>query len=100
MNTEKLIREAKARFKHQEAKIYLQEKYSNRLEFASQGGSWTATPELISFLTCFSDHVVLVDNYNNPVKVSVDELLTEAKILYQSVMEEWLAEFKELSNLR
>lgn len=100
MDTEKLVKEAKARFKHKEAKVYLTEKYINRLTFAYQGGSWTADMELISFLECFKGSIILIDNYRNPIKVNVTELAAEARRLYTEVMQEWYDEYQELQNLR
>lgn len=100
MDTNKLITEAKARFKHSESKLYLEEKYVNRLIIANQGGMWSVTPELLGFLKTAPDEVILKDNYNNPVKVNSAELLSEAQTLYSAVMLAWFTEYTELQSSR
>lgn len=103
MDTTQLIRDAKARFKFQENKIYLNEKYSNRLTFASQTGMWTATPELINFLYVAKhrqDSIVLKDNFGNPIRVNPSVLEDEAWKIYNHVMDDWLNEHIELQRNR
>lgn len=100
MDTKKLITEAKARFSHHESKLYLTEKYTNKLTFANQGGMWTASPEFIGFLRTSKNQVILQDNYNIPVKVTSKELCNAMEDLYNSVMEEWLKEYSELKTKR
>jgi hypothetical protein len=43
---------------------------------------------------------VLLDNYENPIKVDRFELLTFANDLYVSVMHEWHEEYSKLQSLR
>lgn len=100
MDTKSLITTAKARFKHQEAKLYLQEKYQNKLTIASQGGYWTITTEWLAYLQTCPDTTIILDNYNNPVQVNSAELLQQAKLIYESTMVQWLAEWKTLESLR
>lgn len=100
MDTKKLITEAKARFSHHESKIYLTEKYSNRLTFANQGGMWTVSPEFIGFLRTAKNQVILKDDYNIPIKINSKELCNAMEDLYNTVMEEWLKEYTELKNKR
>lgn len=101
MDTYSLIREAKARFNHQESRRYLLEKYTAQLSFPDQGGLWTANTTLITFLrTQSQETVILLDNYNKPVKVQVSDLLEKAQQVYDSVMEAWLEEFEELRTRR
>jgi hypothetical protein len=101
MNTEDLIKEAKARFHHNYQKIQLSQKYNSKLLFASQGGLWAAGPELFGTLHCLtSDEVVLLDNYKNPVKIKRDELRVKAIEVYEAVMREWHAEYESLKNNR
>ena len=104
MDTKTLITEAKARFAHNSAKDYLQEKYDAKLLVAVQGGLWKADQETISFLTVmindYDDRVVIMDTFQNPVLVDRSELLTKLKDVYNSVMAEWYNEWKELESNR
>lgn len=101
MDSLNLIQEVKARFKHQESKIYLEEKYQNSLSFANQGGLWTASIELLTFLrTSTTDTVVILDNYNNPVRVEVAELRDAVEQVYEEVMSQWHTEYTELQKNR
>lgn len=101
MDTTELIKEAKARFNHNSAKTYLKSKYQSKLIVADQGGLWTATPELISFLSSTQDTTsILLDSYNNPIKVDTTKLLIKLKEIYQLVMEEWHTEFTSLEKIR
>jgi hypothetical protein len=97
MDTKTLISEAKARFNHNSAKAQLKDKYDGKFIIAEQGGLWKATPELISFLNSMDDNfIVLIDNFNNPVQVNRDQLLSVLKDTYQKVMLEWYKEWKEI----
>ena len=97
MDTKTLISEAKARFNHNSAKAQLKDKYDGKFIIAEQGGLWKATPELISFLNSMDDNfIVLIDNFNNPVQVNRDQLLSVIKDTYQKVMLEWYKEWKEI----
>jgi hypothetical protein len=104
MDTKTLITEAKARFAHNSAKDYLQEKYDAKLLVAVQGGLWKADQKTISFLTVmindYDDRVVIMDTFQNPVLVDRSELLTKLKDVYNSVMAEWYNEWKELESKR
>lgn len=100
MNTQKLIQEAKARFKHHESKLYLAEKYKNMLTFAHSGGLWTATPELITFLTVSPEQITLKDDFGIPIRVTSKDLLEHCWKVYTQTMDEWLQEYNNLQNLR
>lgn len=97
MDTKTLISEAKARFNHNSAKAQLKDKYEGKFIVAEQGGLWKATPELISFLNSMDDNfIILIDNFNNPVQVKRDQLLSIIKDTYQKVMLDWYKEWKEI----
>ena len=100
MNTQKIIQEARAKFKRTESKIYLTEKYEPRLTFAFCGGMWTATTELLGFLEGAPPEVVILDNFGNPVQVDTEEFKKRCWENYNTVMAEWLKEYSELSTLR
>jgi hypothetical protein len=101
MDTKTLITEAKARFAHNSAKDYLKEKYNAKLLVAEQGGLWRADKETISFLTAFlNEEVVLMDTFDNPVKVNRQDLKDKLCETYYRVMNEWHNEWKELESKR
>lgn len=101
MDTKSLIKEAKARFNHNSSKEYLKDKYKAKLTVASQGGLWKVTPELLVFVdSAGSTELVLLDSYDNPIKVNRLELLTLLRDTYNNVMVEWYSEFKELEGKR
>jgi hypothetical protein len=101
MDTTKLIKDAKARFSHNSAKAYLQEKYKSKLVIAEQGGLWNADAQTIGFLNSFSDEtLVVIDTFDNPVKVDRSKLLESLTKTYNNVMTEWNSEWKELERKR
>lgn len=102
MDTKTLITEAKARFAHNSAKEYLREKYEAKLLIADQGGLWRADIETIGFLKSWqlSDELVMIDTFNNPVKVDRIRLLLALQDTYQAVMNEWYDEWKALETKR
>ena len=101
MDTKTLISEAKARFNHNSAKAQLKDKYDGKFIIAEQGGLWKATPEIIAFLNSIDDNfVILIDNFNNPVQVNREQLLTVVKETYQRVMLDWYKEWKEIETVR
>ena len=97
MDTKELIAEVKARQNHNSAKAYLKSKYQSKLIVADQGGLWKATPELIGFLS-ISDttHVVILDAYENPIRVDINQLQKKLRETYNIVMEQWYVEYTDL----
>lgn len=102
MDTKTLLTEARARFNHNSAKEYLKEKYEAKLLIADQGGLWKADLQTITFLSAVSNvtEIVLIDTFNNPVKVNRLELLSKLENTYLDVMNEWYGEWKELETKR
>jgi hypothetical protein len=101
MDTKSLITEAKARFNHNSAKAYLKDKYDSKFIVADQNGLWRANLETINFLTATSDaEVIIIDTFNNPVKVIRQELLDKLNTVYKITMEEWYIEWVELEKNR
>ena len=101
MDTKTLVKDAKARFSHNSAKAYLKEKYSSKLVIAEQGGLWRADAQTIGFLNSFSDEtLVVIDTFDNPVKVNRIELLESLTKTYTKIMTEWNSEWKELERKR
>jgi hypothetical protein len=101
MSTKILVDNAKVRFNHSESRLYLIEKYKNKLVLPHAGGMFNITIELLSFLQASKkDYLVLLDSYNNPIKVSRLELLEAMTEKYDYIMSEWLHEYTELSVMR
>ena len=101
MDTKTLIADAKARFNHNSAKAYLAEKYNAKLIIAEQGGLWKADQQTIAFLSASgNEEIVLIDMFNNPVKVNRKELMDKLTDTYWIVMKEWHSEWQELEGKR
>ena len=101
MDTNELINDLKIRFNHNSAKDYLKNKYESKLIVADQGGLWKATIEIISFLsTNNQEQIVLMDSFNNPVKVDRILLLNKLTNTYNQVTNEWYTEWSELERQR
>ena len=97
MDTNQLIADSKARFSHNSAKAYLQDKYNSKLLVAEQGGLWKADAQTISLLDAFMlSEMVVMDTFGNPVKVKRIELLDKLQDVYATVMEEWYNEWSDL----
>jgi hypothetical protein len=98
MNTDKLIAYSRSRFEHAAARRNLKEKYQSKLTFAYKGGMFSAGPELINILnTCPWDDAVILDLYENPVRVAPIELKKLAEQRWQEQMNAWLVEYEELN---
>jgi hypothetical protein len=102
MNTEDLVAHARARFDHVAARRVLKEKYSARMLFAYCGGMFRAGPELLTLLhACpVEDNIVILDIYENPVRVNPGELQRLAHDRWQEQMNAWLVEHDQISQRR
>lgn len=91
----------RARMDHAAARLSLQEKYQAKMIFAHAGGMWRAGPELqTTLLTCPAAEAVLLDLYDNPVKVDTKELYALSQQRWQEQMTAWLTEWTDLQNQR
>ena len=102
MNTDDLIKHSRARFDHAAARRMLKEKYQAKMIFAHAGGMWRAGPELLSLLKfCTPDkEIVILDLYENPIRINTKELWNLAAERWQEQMNAWLVEYDELSKKR
>ncbi len=102
MDTEKFISHGRTRFDHAAARRVLKEKYQGKLTFAYKGGMWLAGPELHSAIfTCGQiGNVVLLDLYENPVKIDTTELMKLSQERWQEQMTAWLVEYEKLNKQR
>jgi len=101
MDTDQLIEHSRARFDHAAARRVLREKYQARMLFAHGGGMWRAGPELLTLLmACPDPTAVILDLYENPVQVHVQELSALAQQRWQEQMNAWLAEHQQINQQR
>ena len=95
-----MIAHSRARFEHATARRTLREKYQAKLIFAHAGGMWSAGPELLTVLKLCSDQAVILDLYENPVRVNAEELYELVAERWQEQMNAWLTEYTELNKNR
>ena len=101
MDTDALIAHARARFDHVAARRVLKEKYEARMIFAHAGGMFRSAPETITFLSLYNNEdIVIVDLYDNPVKVNAADLKDEMQKRWREQMNAWLVEWAELQKQR
>lgn len=101
MDTDQLVAYSRARFDHAAARQILQEKYQAKMLFAYSGGMWRAGPELQTMLmTCPDSEAVILDLYENPVRVNTRELFAQSQQRWQEQMTAWLLEHEELNKKR
>ena len=102
MNTDELISHSRGRFDHAVAKRTLKEKYLAKMIFAHAGGMWRAGPELNNMIfTCGRmGEIVLMDLYENPIKVDSKELMALSQERWNEQMNAWLVEHAELMKTR
>lgn len=101
MDTNQLVAHARARFEHATARKVLKEKYQAKMIFAYAGGMFESTPEMITFLSLYpAQEIVLLDLYDNPIKVNADYLKDEMQKRWYEQMNAWLVEYEELNKNR
>jgi hypothetical protein len=101
MNTDDLVAQVRARFDHASAKKLLKEKYEARMIFAHAGGMWRAGPELqTTLLTCPDSSAVILDLYQNPIKINTKELYVMSQQRWQEQMTAWLIEYEQAQQKR
>ena len=102
METEKLVAHARAKFDHAAARRTLKEKYEARMLFAYKDGMFRAGPELLTLLQALpaEDNVVIVDLYENPIKINRTELRALAFGRWQEQMNAWHVEYENFNQKR
>jgi len=103
MDTDNLVKYARERFDHAAARRVLKEKYEAKMIFAYANGMWRAGPELQSILLSCPDtdtDAVILDLYETPIKIDVNELLALSQQRWQEQMTAWLVEFEYTNQQR
>ena len=82
----------------------LRARVESLLSYSIDGGTFTIDPGLISFVKTLKDSgletTVLLDIYNNPVQVNVEDFLTEILSRYTEATNDYYAEYTKLSKAR
>lgn len=101
MDTDQLIAHGRARFEHAAARRLLQERYQAKMTFAHHGGMWQAGPTLLALLSvCTDNEAVILDLYDIPVRIVVQELRDLAYQRWQEQMTAWLTEHEAIAQQR
>nr|NDG05586.1 hypothetical protein [Oxalobacteraceae bacterium] len=101
MDTDDLIKYARARFDHESARRVLREKYQTKMIFGHNGGMWRASPEMITFLALYGDQdVVVPDLYDTPIKFNARVMRDIMQTKWQEQMNAWECEYQEISSQR
>lgn len=102
MDINELVKNSRSKFDHAAAKRVLKEKYQAKMIFGYCGGMFRAGPDLLTLLhACpVEDQVVILDLYENPVKIDPLELQYLAHTRWQEQMNAWLVEYEQLSQQR
>jgi hypothetical protein len=99
MDTDKLVETARAKFAHEAARRVMKEKYEAKMLFAYRGGMWRAGPELLALLNFCriskDSEIVILDLYENPIKINTMELWNLAAERWQEQMNAWYIEYEE-----
>jgi len=82
----------------------LKAKTQNLLSYSIHGGTFTIDVPLITFCKQLinegQENVVLLDIYNNPIKVDVEKFYEEIHSRYFEVTNEYYAEYEKLRKAR
>lgn len=101
MSAEHIIEQIKQATDFQINKKILKEKIDSDLLIVYREGLFKCDYSLIAFLSIWDqDEIYLEDSYNNPICVNRLELLNLCKQHYQSVMNDWHAEYSKLQSIR
>jgi hypothetical protein len=93
MDTHDLVEFGRARLAHANHRRLLREKYEAKMIFGYRGGMFRAGPDLLNILALYpGKEIVIQDLYCNPVRVTCDELWSQASERWQEQMTAWLVE--------
>ena len=95
MDPENLATHIRSRFDHQANRRVIREKYQAKLVLGYRGGLFRCTPENMVFLTMYRDQdIVMLDSYENPIKIDATELLELMQQRWQEQMNAWYQEYQ------
>ena len=92
---------ASQRLDHKRQRLALLEQQEQRLTVAVSGGLFLVNIQLLTFLrTETLKEIVILDNYDAPIKVSTKDLLSVCEERWQEVMNDWYNEYESLKKVR
>ena len=98
---EKITDQIRLATDYQTNKRILREKIQTDLHVPFNGGLFKVTPELIAFLSTWTDATLyLEDTYENPIEVQREEFLALCCAHYQQVMNIWQIQHADLKRIR
>ena len=98
---ENLTTEIRRATDYQINKRILREKILTDLHIPYNNGLFKVTPELIAFLSTWTDATLyLEDTYENPIEVQREEFLALCCAHYQQVMNIWQIQHADLKRIR
>lgn len=101
MQIEELQDKANLAYDRELAKRNIKNQMQSRLTVVFNGGVFSVTKEQINFLDLLgSQEVVLLDDYEIPIKVNAFDLLKVMFRRYHEVMNEWHLAYEEQSKVR
>ena len=101
MNPDQLKTLADTQFERAAYTKTLLESTRAKLTLAHNGGLFSVGMGLIAFLNAMSDaELVIEDIYNNPIRVRRQEMLDQARHVYNEAMTEWNAKFEKSNRIR
>jgi hypothetical protein len=104
MEIPKLQQQARLSFDQAVAKRNLQERMQARLNVSFNGGFFTVTKEQMLFLHhnhyMGLKYLIILDDYETPIRVDCLDLYTIMAARYQEIMNEWEEEWQRIKKTR
>ena len=97
---------ADSKFDIKAKKLALLEQVDSRTTFTWDGGLFKATPQLIAYVSALaagssdSGYVVILDEYNNPIRIVPDRFLADAIEHNQYAMNAYDTDYETLKKVR
>jgi hypothetical protein len=101
MTIDSLQTQAKLVYDQELARRNIKQQMESRLTVNHNGGVFSVTKEQINFLDLLGNQeVVLLDDYETPIKCDAFELMKLMFARYHEVMNEWLLAYEEQVKIR
>jgi hypothetical protein len=101
MSIQNLVEEIKQATEVNQNRLRLREQIIGDLLVTHNDGLFQVTTDLISFLSCWPDDTVyLQDHYGNPVCCDRQQLLQQCQQQYTKVMNRWHHQHEQLKRIR
>jgi hypothetical protein len=101
MSIEYLQKQAQLAYDHEVARRNIKQQMQSRLTVNYNGGVFMVTKEQIVFLDMLgTQEVVILDEYETPIKVNAAALRDQMMQRYHEIMNEWLLVYEEQTKIR